>query len=375
MEKITIVTKHDISSAYSCIQYLAKEMKRDYEVKVWSCTPPEKFELLKNPEINYTFLKSWYRNIRKVRYGLMLLHAFLVLVREKSDFIINDIDFFMAGYFIKKLFPNRKFIMYFTEINGKDVQTFKIIEQFYKIHSNMPDMTIECLKERAEYRAQEFKINKNVFYINNTIGTDELDEANRENVCKEDYIPETFANKPIVFYAGGCDLSRDLGMFIREIAKVKEVCFLAFCYGEIGAIDCVRQTCAELFDAGQFAVHQAVPRKILLNVMSFADIGIVYYDPEYSINFKYASPSKFFEYIAKGLNVVSSNNEGINHIIVDNGIGVCVQKGENLSDAIQRLLATGLKERTEIVKIFNDKYSYDISAKNTLNHIRGLLNN
>lgn len=375
MQKITIMTKHDISSAYSCIQYLAKEMKQNSEVKVWSCTPQEKMGLLKNPEIHYTFLKSWYRNIRKVRYVLMLLHAFWILVKEKSDFIINDIDFFMAGYYVKKLFPKRKFIMYFTEINGRDVQTFRIIEEFYKKNSNVPDMTIECLKERAEYRAKEFNINKNVFYINNTIGVEELNEASREKICKADYIPETFSNKPIVFYAGGCDLSRDLGMFIREIAKVKEVCFLAFCYGEKELIDHVRQTCAQLFGVGQFAVHQAVPRKILLNVMDFADIGIVYYDPEYSINFKYASPSKFFEYIAKGLNVVSSNNEGINHIIEDNSIGVCVKKGEKLSDAIQRLLSTGLKERAEIVKIFNEKYSYEKSARSTLNYIRELLNN
>ena len=108
--------------------------------------------------------------------------------------------------------------------------------------------------------------------------------------------------------------------------------------------------------------------------MQFCDIGINYYVPEFSINHKYAAPTKFYEYIACGLNVVSTNNEGINKIIENNNIGVCIKQKENMEDAIKRLLEKGLNDRESIRKTFEEKYCYEISSFSAIQEIKKIVN-
>lgn len=373
MKKLKILTRHDISSAYSCLQYLAEELKHNYEVEIWSNTDKSRFSFLKNPAINRTFRDSWYGNIKKIRVIFVFIHAFFVLLKDKGDFIINDVDFFPLGYLVKKLYPKRKFIMYFTEINGPDIKTFRWIERFYAKYANTPDMTIECLRERAEYRARQFGIKNKVYFINNTISKTEIVDSEKMRVNKEHYIPNSFEGKVIVFYAGGCNLSRDLGTFIREISRVKEVCFLAFCYGTEEEMQNVRNMCEKYFQEGSYVVHEAVPRQLLLKVMSYVDIGIVYYEPTFSDNHRYAAPSKFFEYMAKGLNIISSNNEGINHIIHTDTLGVCIQDNETIAMALVRLLEQGLKKKEDVVAVFEQKYAYEVDSKKAIQKLTEII--
>ena len=111
----------------------------------------------------------------------------------------------------------------------------------------------------------------------------------------------------------------------------------------------------------------------LFKVLSYCDIGINYYDPKISVNHLYAAPSKFFEYFGLGLNIISSNNEGINKIILENDIGVCINENEQIGETIDRLLKKGLKSKKQIRDIFSNKYSYEIDAKDTISYLIKLI--
>ena len=103
--------------------------------------------------------------------------------------------------------------------------------------------------------------------------------------------------------------------------------------------------------------------------MRQCDIGVNYYPPEYSINHRYSAPSKFFEYMASGLNILSTNNEGINEIINNEKIGTCIFEGEDMAKALNRLLNNGLKSRKYIMDVFKKKYCYEVDAEKTLKYI------
>ena len=366
MNDIILITKHDISSAYSCLHYLSNELRKEKKITLWSCTSKENFKRI-DDGFNYSFLNCWYGSIKSVRLIFIYFHVFFLMMKKKTDIILNDIDFFPIAYLVKKIKPQKKLVLYHTELYEKDVKTFKYIQDFYEKHANFPDFIIECLNERAIYRKKKYKINKEIFVINNTLpkmnyNVDRLVDLKVQK------------NKKIVFYAGGCNLDRDLGKFIKELSKVDGIFFLAYCYGNKEELKSVNDMCQKYFINENFKINSAISRTELLKIMHSVDIGIIYYDPEFSINHYYAAPSKFFEYISCGLNVISTNNEGINHIINENGFGICIESGNSISIALSTLLKRGLKDRNEIIDIFNKKYCYEIDSKKTINELKRVLN-
>lgn len=360
MKNIIIISKHDISSAYSCLQYLSQELLKYTHVKVWSCTDRKNIDKL-DKNFNNSFLNCWYGNFKHIRLLFIYLHVFILLIKNNDAMIINDIDFFPIAWLVKKIRKKKKFIIYHTEIYGADVKTFKFILSFYEKYASDPDFIIECLNERAEYRKKKYNIKKNIYVINNTIyqNTD-YTKVNIENKSKE----------KIVFYAGGCNLSRDLGEFIKEISKVNNVFFLAYCYGTDKDLLSVKNMCKQYFKKNNYSINEAVSRDKLLSIMNSADIGIVYYDPDFSINHYYAAPSKFFEYFSCGLNILSTNNEGINHIIEKYKIGTCIKQNETISDALNRMLLQGLKNRDDIKNIFNERFCYEKDSKFAIENLK-----
>ena len=65
--------------------------------------------------------------------------------------------------------------------------------------------------------------------------------------------------------------------------------------------------------------------------MNRGDIGVQYFDVDVSINHRLASPSKFYEYLNVGLNVINSNNHRVDHIIEENDLGIRFTKEQGLS--------------------------------------------
>ena len=182
----------------------------------------------------------------------------------------------------------------------------------------------------------------------------------------------TFKKKlPVLIYAGGCNLSRSLGDIISCCSDFKEkVNFLFFCYGNDKDYSDVEKLCKQHENC---RIFHSIQRNELLQVMSKCDIGIQYYDPKFSVNHKYAAPSKFFEYMAAGLNILSSNNEGINNIIINNNLGICLKNNETIKDGLNRLLNKGLEKKYKIQRIFEEKYCYEKDSENTIYMLNSLI--
>ena len=370
MKNITIFTFHDTSSAYSCLLYLKKVLEKEYNVNIWSFTPKKKI----NDNNSYTFESRWYGNIRYFRIFLSHIDVLLMMLFSKKElFIINDLDFFIPAYIVKKLKKNVKIIHYNTEIHGEDVKYPNYITKFYKKHAGFPDMIIECLQERADYRRKTFNITKDIYVINNTIPKSYIDEICLKEIDTSEYL-NFQRNYPILIYAGGCDLSRKLGDIINCIPNFdKKINFVFFCHGTEKDFQLVEKQISKFSKYENWRLYKSVSKDILLNVMADCDIGVSYYDPNISINHYYASPSKIFEYLGVGLSVLSSNNEGMNRIILSNNLGYCLNNDETIENGINNLLLKGLQNKDLNIKIFNDTLCYEKDSKETINLIKKIM--
>lgn len=368
MKKIAIFSTRNVKSAYSCLLYLKEELEKKYDVALWAFTNTNDVPL-KYRKNYHSYVEKWYGKIRRVRLYIAKL-IMLTQAKNFDVFIVNDLDFFRVGYIIKKLYPNKIIIHYNTEIHDVDIKYPWHTTNFYNRHANYPDMIIECLKERALYRKQKYSISQEVYTINNTLPAKDIEDYLSKNIDIRKYL--AFEEKhPIAIYAGGCNMSRCLGDVIKFSSKFEgQLNFLFFCHGNKNDYDIVINECKNHLNC---KVFPAVDKETLFNVMDKCDIGIQYYDPTISVNHLYAAPSKLFEYLAMGLNIVSSNNCGINKIITDNKCGVCFDNNETIYDGLERLLDIGLSDKAFIKNTFRRNYSYEEDSKVALNRIYELL--
>lgn len=370
-KSVYIFTWHDLSSAYSCLLYLKQRLTKTTNVTLWSKTDLTK--LSRDKRMNHlSFTNKWYGKMRKIRYILACFDVFFICITQKNILaIVNDWDFYIPVYFAKKINKSMKVVHYNTEISGEDVKINPFIEKFYTNHANFPDIIIECLKQRADWRKKKYKIKKDIYVINNTLPLEEVEDMDTSSYP---LVIDNIRNLPVLVYAGRASLSRQLGDIIDCIPKfANEIYFLFFCYGSDDELSVLKKTFQDKCKSNNYHINDAINRKELLKVMTQCNIGVNYYIPDFSINHKYASPTKFFEYMACGLNIVSTNNEGINNIINEEGIGECIGDNENLSDALHRLLKSGLKNRDEIKSLFAQKYCYEIDSKKAIEQIEKLI--
>lgn len=369
MVKICVLTWHDISSAYACLHYLKNELLKKVDVvDIWGFSHSS--QIMDNDGFYHSFTDTWYGKIRRFRVYASKIHAFLIALKY-DVIILNDLSFFRCGYIIKKLFPNKKIIHYNTEIHGSDVTYPRHTISFYNKYANYPDMIIECLKERADYRKKEFRIQKKIYVIDNTLPQSEVKKAFVTDMDVSKYLQFKNNTVPTLIYAGGCNLSRSLGDILDCALDFSDkLNFLFLCYGSSFDFERVRRL-VDKYD--NCYLYEAVDRVTLLNIMAKCDIGIQYYDPTVSINHQLASPSKFYEYISVGLNVVSSNNYGIDRMIKEHNLGVCFTNEEGIKGGIEKLLMKGLNKRENIKKSFEKNFCYEVDSKETLEALENLI--
>lgn len=374
MKGLTIYTAHDISSAYSCLLYLKEELSKSYDIKIWSGTIKKNYEKedFANKNI-YSFYTTWFGSIPKIRVILIQIFVFIKMLFSTDHILVNDLDFIIQAYYVKKLFPNRKVILYLTEIYGKDISLNENIINFYKNHADFPDIIIECLKERAKFRKENYNVSKEIYVIDNTIPKNGLQFEMIDEAELLNYLP--FKNSaPIITYAGAVTDRGNLDDLIVELSKVNEdFNFVAFCHGTNTAVQHLEECCQKHLKFGTYKINQSINRKKLLSILTHTDIGIVFYDPKYSLNYFYAAPSKFYEYISLGLNILSTNNEGINNIINQHNLGMCIEDNDSIGRTVDSLLSKGLNSKEYIKDIFEKNYCYEAVSFDAINKIKEIL--
>ena len=121
-------------------------------------------------------------------------------------------------------------------------------------------------------------------------------------------------DKFLVVYAGALTRERQLEELIEAIVDTPKDWALVFVgFGDNSYIEELRKYAQSLGVSEKFSVLNAVPWNELVSYLRDADVGVAFYRQD-SLNNKYCSPSKVYDYLLAGLQILSTDNPLIKDI-------------------------------------------------------------
>ena len=105
-----------------------------------------------------------------------------------------------------------------------------------------------------------------------------------------------------------------------------------------------------------------VPYEEMLDWVASADIGLVIYQPDFSLNVKTLLPNKLFEYLMAGLPVLTSNTEAVADIVKSYEVGQVLTSTE--PEAIGTAINAMLADQTALYRMSQNAFE---AVKNDLN--------
>ena len=369
---VIILTAINPTKAYSCVKYLYDNISPKYAVELWALVSSDSIEQYRTwGETVHSFSSNPFGKIPKVRMiAMKIIGFFLCLSYRNRTIICHETYHYHSACFVKILFPKTKLIHYCTEMYNEKSARFQQRQlKYYRRHANDPDLIIECNAERKEYRKELYGIIKPQVVIENTIPSSELSDYSNIKYGLNDV--------PTIVYSGGCHNVHELDIIVNAL-KLLDFDFVAkfIVYGPTDAIEVLKEQCKTISNAKIEIVTGLTRDKALAHVAN-SDIGVVYYDPDYSVNCRYAAPTKFFEYIGLGVPLVSSKNDSLVRIIEDYKVGEYLETNdaEGMAKAISRLANKTYRESVHLneIKAFSEHLSYESQATNAYEHIYSVL--
>lgn len=334
---VLLVSAIDPTRAYSCIKYLHTALAANgVELECWCRVPKSNMPSYREWGGRVrSFCESPLMNIPKVRTWYMKWKGFCRCLKYRNRTIIcHDLLHYRACTTVKRLFPRTRLILYFTEIyNAKHSAFLNQLQSHFERHTNDMDLMIECDYLRNAYRLEENHVTQPSAVILNTIPLAEVQEILT--------IPRTGNPRPTVVYSGGAHEPGEFSIILDALKNIPldfEMDF--YCFGSQAVLDSLREEC-ETKIPGKYRMIVNQPREQVLRQIRNADMGIVYYDPEYSVNTKYAAPTKFFEYISLAIPVISSGNPSLTSLIDRYGLGAYMKTNDaaGMQEALYTLLS------------------------------------
>jgi glycosyltransferase involved in cell wall biosynthesis len=123
-------------------------------------------------------------------------------------------------------------------------------------------------------------------------------------------------------------------------------------------------------DRFEFLDYVQYPRHF--DYMKSADVGVMLYHPDISLNYKFCEPNKLYEYSMMSLPVISSNHEHLVEKVEKYDFGVCVDplSVDSILDGLQRIKKSDMMHlRKNARNWFLDHGSYKIHTENLINWI------
>lgn len=371
---VLLLSAIDPTRAYSCIKYLYFELQKMHvSVEFWCRVPASSMDdYIKWGNGTYSFCNSFFFKIPKIRTWYMQIIGFIkCFVYRNQTIICHDLFHYKACSKVKKWFPDTRLILYFTEIYNEKHSPYLVrLQNYFENHPNEMDIMIECDFKREEYRLTQNGVTKPSTTILNTIPLSEVKDILKIKRVKNE--------KPVIVFSGGVHESGEFSIIIdalRDIDLEYELDF--YCFGQKQALDALQSECEEKIK-GRYTLIINKSREEVLQSICKADIGIVYYDPEYSINTKYAAPTKFFEYVSLGIPVMASGNESLTKIIDEYHLGEYMKTNNvaGMRDGLYRLLSNE-KYRIQIsqneIEAFQNHLCYEIQSKTAIEMITDLI--
>ncbi len=150
------------------------------------------------------------------------------------------------------------------------------------------------------------------------------------------------SNVRIALYQGGLQPNRRLDRLIRAARFLGPDIVIALKGKDmLGTQAVLEALIASEGVADRVKFTPFVPYEESLDWAASADIGLILYTPEYSLNVRTLLPNKFFEYLMAGLPVLSSSLGAITDLIESYDVGQVVTslEPEDIGNAINSMLA------------------------------------
>ncbi len=146
----------------------------------------------------------------------------------------------------------------------------------------------------------------------------------------------------IALYQGNIQADRKLDTLIRAATFLRQDVVIVLMGKGIGNI--VQELLALAREEGvveRIKIIPSVPYKELLEWTASADIGLIIYEPEHSLNVQMCLPNKLFEYLMAGLPVLATPLNAINEVLYRYNVGqtVATPQPEAVGNAINTMLA------------------------------------
>ncbi|GAB4169094.1 MAG: glycosyltransferase [Calditrichia bacterium] len=149
-------------------------------------------------------------------------------------------------------------------------------------------------------------------------------------------------NKQYLIFQGIFKPGRGLTQLIRAMEKIDDIPLIMVGYGELE-----EQLKKEVKDRkleNKVVFTGKVNQEEYLNYTQNAYLGLVLFEPD-SINYRYALPNKFFEYIHAGIPVICSDIITFRHILKDFEVGVLVNPWDvgQIVETVRSLLQNSIR--------------------------------
>lgn len=149
------------------------------------------------------------------------------------------------------------------------------------------------------------------------------------------------SEKRIALYQGHLEVDRGLDMLVRAARFLDENCVMVFMgRGRHGVKEQLEILIADEGMQDRVRIVPPVPYEELLDWTASADIGLIIYEPERSLNIRMCLPNKIFEYLMAGLPVLSSRLDAVGEIIQERAVGRIVSSlaPEEVGTALRAML-------------------------------------
>lgn len=129
-------------------------------------------------------------------------------------------------------------------------------------------------------------------------------------------------NMQIALYQGNIQSDRELGRLIRAAAFLEQGNVIVIMgKGSKGTLSELQMLIANEGVGDRVKIIPPVPYEELLNWTASADIGLIVYSPDSSLNIRFCLPNKFFEYLMAGVPVLATQLDAIIEVIKAYDVG------------------------------------------------------
>lgn len=309
--------------------------RRGFKVEVLALKTPDLPEtaLLENVVVDRLPIRRWQGGVLKfLSYNWRL---FLKLLKTDFD-ILHDHDLWVLPASAAAAVLKRRPLIYDTHEFGTELEVFRQKKFSRKIWVLLQWLFIGCADEvvtinrhHAELFQEKYsRIPVPVVLLNfPRLGADKSDAL----------VPAFSAREKAALFQGVYKGGRALWQIIRAAQKLGEGKIDFFGFGEME--EELRQFARELRVETSVVFHGKISWEQMPKNARKYRAGLVLFEPD-SVNYRYAAPNKFFEYVMAGTPVIASDIPTFRDFISEFEVGVLVDpySEAEIARAIQTLL-------------------------------------